>query len=78
MVAALRGHQSRNLAEVATVSQLQPYLESQATLDCLMTRAYSKTFMANVDKNQFQPINNNNEFRALQGNNIARNKATPN
>ena len=43
-----------------------------------MTRAYSKTFMENIDQNQFQPINTNNEFRALQGNNIARNEAIPN
>ena len=34
--------------------------------------------MGNIDQNQFQPINTNNEFRALQGNNIARNEAIPN
>ena len=43
-----------------------------------MTRAYSKPFMGNIDQNQFQPIKTNNEFRALQGNNIARNEATAN
>ena len=43
-----------------------------------MTCAYSKTFIGNIDQNQFQPINTNNEFRALQGNNIARNEAIPN
>ena len=43
-----------------------------------MTRAYSKPFMGNIDQNQFQPIKTNNEFRALQGNNIARNEAIPN
>ena len=34
--------------------------------------------MGNIDQNQLQPINTNNEFRALQGNNIARNEAIPN
>ena len=34
--------------------------------------------MGNKDQNQFRPINTNNEFRALQGNNIARNEAIPN
>ena len=34
--------------------------------------------MGNIDQNQFQPINANNEFRALQGNSIARNEAIPN
>ena len=34
--------------------------------------------MGNIDQNQFQPIKTNNEFRALQGNNIARNEATAN
>ena len=34
--------------------------------------------MGNIDQNQFQPINTNNEFRAFQGNNIARNEAIPN
>ena len=34
--------------------------------------------MGNIDQNQFQPINTNNEFRALQGNNIARNEAIRN
>ena len=34
--------------------------------------------MGNIDQNQFKPINTNNEFRTLQGNNIARNKAIPN
>ena len=43
-----------------------------------MTRAYSKAFMGNIDQNQLQPINTNNEFRALQGNNIARNEAIRN
>ena len=43
-----------------------------------MTCAHSKTFIGNIDQNQFQPINTNNEFRALQGNNIARNEAIPN
>ena len=78
MAAALWGQQPRNLVEVATLSQLQPYLESRATLDWLMTRAYSKTFMGNIDQNQFWPVNTNNECRALQGNNIARNEAIPN
>ena len=41
-------------------------------------RAYSKTFMGNIDQNQFQPIHTNNELRALQGNNVARNEAIPN
>ena len=35
-------------------------------------------FMGNIDQNQFQPINTNNEFKALQGNNIARNETIPN
>ena len=35
-------------------------------------------FVGNIDQYQFQPINTNNEFRALQGNNIARNEAIPN
>ena len=43
-----------------------------------MTCVYSKTFMRSIDKNQFQPINTSNEFRALQGNNIARKEAIPN
>ena len=43
-----------------------------------MTCAYSKTFIGNIDQNQFPPINTNNEFRALLGNNIARNEAIPN
>ena len=43
-----------------------------------MTHAYSKTFIGNIDQNQFQPINTNNEFRAPQGNKIARNEAIPN
>ena len=34
--------------------------------------------MENIDQNQFQPINTNNEFRTLQGNNIARNEAISN
>ena len=34
--------------------------------------------MENIDQNQFQPINTNNEFRALQGDNKARNEAIPN
>ena len=34
--------------------------------------------MENIDQNQFQPINTNNKFRALQGKNIARIKAIPN
>ena len=34
--------------------------------------------MGNIDQNKFQPINNNNEHRALQENNIARNEAIPN
>ena len=34
--------------------------------------------MGNIDQNQFQPINTNNEFRAVQRNNIARNEAIPN
>ena len=34
--------------------------------------------MGNIDQNQFQPIKTNNEFRALQGNNIARNEAIAN
>ena len=41
-------------------------------------RAYSNTFMGNIDQNQFQPIHTNNELRALQGNNVARNEAIPN
>ena len=43
-----------------------------------MTCVYSKTFMRSIDKNQFQPINTSNEFRALQGNNIPRKEAIPN
>ena len=78
MAAALWGQQPRNLVEVATLSQLQPYLESRANLDWLMTRTYSKTIMENIDQNQFQPINTDNKFRALQGNNITRNEAIPN
>ena len=35
-------------------------------------------FVGKIDQNQFQPVNTNNEFRALQGNNIARNEASPN
>ena len=34
--------------------------------------------MGNIDQNPFQPIHSNNELRALQGNNIARNEAIPN
>ena len=34
--------------------------------------------MGNIDQNQFQPIHTNNELRALQGNNVARNEAIPN
>ena len=34
--------------------------------------------MENIDQNQFQPINTNNKFRALQGKNIATIKAIPN
>ena len=34
--------------------------------------------MENIDQNQFQPINTNNEFRALHGNNISRNEAIAN
>ena len=34
--------------------------------------------MENIDQNQFQPINTNNKFRALQGKNIARIKTIPN
>ena len=34
--------------------------------------------MENIDQNQFQPINTDNKFRALQGNNITRNEAIPN
>ena len=43
-----------------------------------MRRAYSKTFMGNIDQNQFQPMKTNSELRALQGNNITRNEAIPN
>ena len=43
-----------------------------------MTCAYSKTFMGDIDQNQFQTTNTSNEFRALQGNNMARNEAIPN
>ena len=43
-----------------------------------MIRAYSKPFMGNIDQNQFQPIKTSNEFRALQGNNIARNETIAN
>ena len=63
---------------MATLSKLQPYLDSQATLDLLMTSAYSKIFMENIDQNQFQPINTNNEHRALHENNISRNESIPN
>ena len=31
--------------------------------------------MRNIDQNQFQPISNNNKYRTLQRNNIARNEA---
>ena len=34
--------------------------------------------MGNIDQNQFQPISTNNEHKALQGNNVARNEAIPN
>ena len=34
--------------------------------------------MGKIDQNKFQSINTNNEHRALQGNNIARNEAIPN
>ena len=34
--------------------------------------------MGNIDQNQFQPIHTNNELRALQRNNVARNEAIPN
>ena len=34
-----------------------------------------KTVKENIDQNKFQPINTNNEYEALQGNNIARNEA---
>ena len=34
--------------------------------------------LRNIDQNQLQPINANNKFRTLQGNNIARNEAIPN
>ena len=34
--------------------------------------------MGNIDQYQFQPTNTNNEHRALQGNNIARNEAIAN
>ena len=34
--------------------------------------------MENIDQNQFQLINTNHKFRALQGNSIARNEAIPN
>ena len=34
--------------------------------------------MENIDQNWFQPINADNEFRALQGNNIAKNEAITN
>ena len=34
--------------------------------------------MRNIDQIQFQTINTNNEFRVLQGFNIARNGAIPN
>ena len=35
-------------------------------------------FMRNIDQSQFQPINTNSEFRALQGINMVRNEAIPN
>ena len=41
-----------------------------------MTRAYLQTFMGDIDQNQLQP--NNNQLRALQGNNVATNQAVPN
>ena len=34
--------------------------------------------MENINQNQLQPINTDNKFRALQGNNIARHEAIPN
>ena len=34
--------------------------------------------MGKLDQNQFQPISTNNELRALQGKNIARNEVIPN
>ena len=71
MATALWGHWLQNLIliEAVTLSKLKPYLESQATLDWLTTRTYSKTFMGNIDQNKSQPINTNNRLRALQGNN---------
>ena len=65
---------------MAYLSKPMPYLVSRARLDGLIwTRAYSKTFMENIDQNQIQPnIENNVEQGALQGNNVARNEVVPN
>ena len=71
-------HQSSSIAEPDITAKLQPHLASRATIDLLISRACSKTFMRDIDRNQLQPNNTNNKHRALQGNNAARNKAIQN
>lgn len=71
---ALRGHQSRNLREVATLSKLQPYLKNRANLGWLITCSYLKTLNRDIDQNPFQPYSTTNKRSALQENNVARNE----
>ena len=70
--------QSSPIVEPDITTKLQPYLDSQATLDWLMARAYSKTLMTDINRNQLQPNNTDNKHRTLQWNNVARNKAIQN
>jgi len=49
-------HQSQNLVEVATLSNLMPYPKNQATLDILsIPICRSKPYIENLDYNQIQP-----------------------
>ena len=58
--------------EPSITAKLQPYLESQATLDWLMNCAYWKMFFGDIDGNQLQPKITNNKYRAPHGNGVAK------
>ena len=55
MAAALWSHRSRNLIEVVTLSQSEPYPENPATLDGLFTPVSMEPYMEDLDNNQLQP-----------------------
>ena len=55
MAAALWSHRSRNLIEVVTLLQSEPYPENRATLDGLFTPVSMEPYMEDLDDNQLQP-----------------------